>query len=133
MSQKRILFIDDEPHEVSSIRDALEYEQYEVILATNGEEAFEKIKSGHFNLVILDIIMPSEGEKPDPANARTTGVRVGQAIREVFPRIPIICLSVVTDRRVQNQIKELGLSFYIEKPALPSKVLEEVKFWLNQA
>ena len=130
MKRKRILFIDDEPFEVESIRDALEYEQYEVIFAKNAEEAFEKIKSSDFNLVILDIIMPPEGEKPDPANARTTGLRVGQAIREAFPKIPIICLSVVTDRYVKNRIKNLGFSSYIEKPVLPSEVLEEVKFWL---
>lgn len=133
MRKKRILFIDDEPFEMSSIRDALEHsKRYEIFLAKNGDEALKFIRSGEeFDLFILDVIMPSESDKSDPENNRTTGLRIGKEIRKKFPRTPIICLSVVTDRWVKNQLRELG-AYYIEKPALPSEVLEEVEFYLKR-
>ncbi|MFQ6044384.1 MAG: response regulator transcription factor [Candidatus Poribacteria bacterium] len=133
MRKKRILFIDDEPYEMKSIRDALEHsERYEVSLAQTGDEALKIIHSGkEFDLFILDVIMPSESDKRPPENNRTTGLRIAKEIRKKFPRTPIICLSVVTDRWVKNQMRELG-AYYIEKPALPSEVLEEVEFFLGR-
>ena len=127
MRGRRILFIDDEPFEMSSIRDALEFDdRYEIRFAVTGDEAFEAISDGDFDVVILDIMMPAEKGKEVPENSRKTGLRIAEALREAFPAIPIICLSVVNDRQVKKRMRDLDI-IYIEKPALPSVVLSEVE------
>jgi DNA-binding NarL/FixJ family response regulator len=109
MNKKRILFIDDEPRETSSIIDALKFErQYEIIMATTGDEALQAINNAEFDLVILDLMMPAERTQEDPAASRTTGIRIGKVIRQEFPYTPIICLSVARTRSIRDQMVRLG-------------------------
>jgi CheY-like chemotaxis protein len=126
MDKRRILFIDDEPFEMSPIKDALEFEEkYEVLLAEDETEALQAIENETFDLIILDIMMTAEKNQEDPAASRTTGIRIGRIIKNKHPQTPIICLSVVKNRMVKDQMKQFAT--YIEKPALPSQVLRVVE------
>lgn len=58
MEKKRILLVDDEQGIQLLYREELEEEGFEVESAFNGDEALEKFKNQHFDLVILDINMP---------------------------------------------------------------------------
>ena len=61
----RILVVDDELSVRESVGYALEQEGFDVTLAANGEEAEGQISDDHFDLLILDIMMPGQ-ERPRP-------------------------------------------------------------------
>ena len=101
---KRVLVVDDEKLIVKGIRFSLEQDDMEVECAYDGEEALEKVRDGHFDLVLLDIMLP-----------KLTGLEVCQQIRE-FSDVPIVMLTA----KGEDMDKILGLEYgaddYITKP-----------------
>ena len=57
-NKKRILLVEDDPNFGIILRDFLKMNEYDVVLAKNGMEGFEKFKKFEFNLCILDVMMP---------------------------------------------------------------------------
>ena len=60
MTQPKVLIVDDEPFNVDYLEQELEDSNYNILSASNGGEALEKIKSEHPDLVLLDIMMPEQ-------------------------------------------------------------------------
>ena len=58
MPVQRILIIDDDQELCSELSDVLEREGYSVDMAFDGRKGEERIKNGHYDLVLLDIKMP---------------------------------------------------------------------------
>ena len=58
MEQIKILLVDDEEHIRLLFKEELEEEGYSIGLASNGFDALEVLKTGRFDLVVLDIRMP---------------------------------------------------------------------------
>ena len=54
----RVLIVDDEPHAVELLSEFLTAKDYEVITASNGEEALQKVKEERPHLILLDVCMP---------------------------------------------------------------------------
>ena len=57
-TNNKILIVEDDPNFGCILRDYLILNDYEVILAKNGIEGFEKFKVNEFDLCILDVMMP---------------------------------------------------------------------------
>ena len=98
------MVVDDEKLIVKGIRFSLEQEGMEVDCAYDGEEALEKAKTGDYDMILLDIMLP-----------KLTGLEVCQQIRE-FSSVPIIMLTA----KGEDMDKILGLEYgaddYITKP-----------------
>lgn len=58
MTVKKILLVDDSPTELQIMGDFLAKNGYTVITAGNGEEAIDKAKAEHPDLILMDVIMP---------------------------------------------------------------------------
>ena len=58
VTRPRILCVDDEPKILKFLEAILVKNEYEVILAENGEEALEKIKKERIDLILSDVTMP---------------------------------------------------------------------------
>lgn len=134
---KKILFIDDEPEFIRPFADALEDEGYEVIRELNVDQAIKRLRKDDFDLIILDLLMPSKledvTEDEVTPDLRQTGVRLHREIRNTLePNIPIIILSVVRDPEIHNQIQELEKRYnnkklkFLTKPILPSELVVSV-------
>lgn len=54
----RILLVEDEASIRNTIKLNLELSDYEVVTAENGSEALDKVMSQHFDLLILDVMLP---------------------------------------------------------------------------
>lgn len=80
--RKTILVVEDDPDVLSVMVKNLELAGYEVITATDGMEGLKKIKSGGYNLVITDIVMPY-----------VSGTGVVSALKESEPHIPVIAVT----------------------------------------
>ena len=59
-AKKKILIVDDEPDVVAYLRTFLEDNGFSVTTASDGKEGFEKAKTEHPELILLDITMPQE-------------------------------------------------------------------------
>jgi len=73
-TKKSVLIVDDEPGLREVLSDRFTAAGWETTLAADGREALEKVRTGAFNLVLLDITMPKmtgleflESIKDDPA------------------------------------------------------------------
>jgi len=140
MTEKRILFVDDEPWFMKEMMEQLEEEGYQVIPAYNGTQALEILESGEpIDLIVLDIMMPTGERITDPFGGRRAGVKVGEFIRkERKSKIPIVYLTVISDEAVHSHIeqieKEAGLEATIlVKPVFPSELVDEVKKLIGEA
>ena len=65
MNQKaKVLIVDDEPNNVDFLEQALEDSGYQLITATNGQEALNKLSSENYDVVFTDIRMPGMRVRP---------------------------------------------------------------------
>jgi DNA-binding NtrC family response regulator len=80
--RKTILVVEDDPDVLSVMVKNLELAGYKVITATDGREGLKKIKSGGYNLVITDIVMPY-----------VSGTGVVSVLKESEPHIPVIAVT----------------------------------------
>ncbi len=101
---KRVLVVDDEKSIVKGIKFGLLQDGYEVDVAYDGEEAFEKIKTNKFDIVILDLMLP-----------KMDGLTVCRQVRE-FSNVPIIMLTAKGEDLDKILGLEYGADDYMTKP-----------------
>ena len=100
----RILVVDDERVMVKGIKFNLENEGYQVDTGSDGEEAVDKARTGQFDLIILDLMMP-----------KIDGLQACMKIRE-FSNVPIIMLTAKGEDADKIIGFECGADDYITKP-----------------
>ena len=104
MAAKRALVVDDEKLIVKGIRFSLEQDDIQVDCAYDGEEALEYARNNHYDIILLDVMLP-----------KLTGFEVCQQIRE-FSDVPIIMLTAKGDDMDKILGLEYGADDYITKP-----------------
>lgn len=119
MSKKKILIADDEVDITFVIQVALEKEGFEVVVANDGVQAFEKIKEIKPDLVVLDIMMPK-------MDGQSLNTKLKES--EETKSIPVI---IITGR---GQMKEFfsnqtggQVADYMEKPFPVKKLTDKIK------
>ena len=101
---KKALVVDDEKVIVKGTRYSLEQDGMEVDCAYDGEEALAQAKESHYDIILLDVMLP-----------KLTGFEVCQQIRE-FSTVPIIMLTAKGDDMDKILGLEYGADDYITKP-----------------
>ena len=101
---KKILVVDDEKSIVKGIKFSLEQDDMKVEVAYDGETALELAKANHYDMILLDIMLPG-----------FSGLEVCQMIRE-FSDVPIIMLTAKGDDMYKILGLEYGADDYITKP-----------------
>lgn len=122
MSKATVLIVDDEPFNIEVLEQAMEENDYRVLTASNGKEAWEKIQSDEPDLVLLDLMMPV-----------MDGFEVLAKVKDdpMLRNIPIIIVSAEQDsKNVVKGIKQ-GAEDYLTKPVDPAQFLKKVKEFLG--
>ena len=105
----KILVAEDDPFQRLSIIGILKMSNYEVTSAENGAQALDKLKdpSNHFDLVLLDLLMPEK-----------SGKDVLEAIfeDERLRKIPVILMSAKSDKNITAECLAIGAKSFIVKP-----------------
>jgi len=101
----KILVVDDEIEICNIFYDFFTPKGYEVIKATSGKAALEKVKSENPNLVFLDIRMPE-----------MDGLEVLKQIRQIDNAIAVIMVTVMNDEETAKKAIKLGANDYVPKP-----------------
>ncbi len=115
--KKRILVVDDERDILDLLTYNLSREGYEVVTASNGLEALEKVKDGT-DLVVLDLMMPVlDGFETCKRLKKTPATSA----------IPVMFLTARAGEVDEVLGLELGADDYIQKPISPRKLVARVK------
>ncbi|SDX10305.1 two-component system, OmpR family, alkaline phosphatase synthesis response regulator PhoP [Hydrobacter penzbergensis] len=114
---KQILIADDEEDILEIISYNLIKEGYEVYTAKDGNEAIERARQLHPDLIILDIMMPKK-----------TGVEVCTILRSqpLFQDTLIIFLTALSDETSHIKGLETGADDYVTKPISPKVLVSRV-------
>ena len=116
----KILICDDEPGLRNVIKRYAEFDRHETAEATNGLEAVEACKTGGFDIVIMDIMMPE-----------LDGLSAVKQIRE-FSDIPVIMLSAKGEEYDKVIGFGLGVDDYVVKPFSSKELLMRVSAVLRR-
>ncbi len=118
----RILIAEDEPDMAMGLRDNLQFEGYEVIVAADGEEALEKANSERPDLILLDVMMP-----------KRDGLEVCKMVRDAGFTVPILMLTAKSQEIDVVRGLEVGADDYITKPFSVREVLARIKAALRRS
>jgi two-component system, OmpR family, response regulator MprA len=101
----RVLVVDDEVAVRTSLHRALNLERYEVDLAQDGREALERVASGRYDAIVLDVSMP-----------QLDGLEACRRMRAAGDRTPVLMLTArdAVDDRVAGL--DAGADDYLVKP-----------------
>ncbi|MEO8474891.1 MAG: response regulator [Chryseolinea sp.] len=115
---KKILLVEDTLEALQTLKDFLQIEGYEVITATNGEEALTKFYLYTPDLVITDLRMP-----------KMDGFELLQKIKsnESLKSIPVIVFSANATADHEKRSKALGAAAFLSKPTSIDKLLEQIE------
>ena len=104
----RLLVADDSETVLLMLERRLEMEGYEVITATDGVEALERLEEAGQNepdVILLDAMMPNK-----------SGTEVLAEIREAGSTIPVLMISAHLDAQEPDRMRSLGATDIVPKP-----------------
>ena len=123
MSKKKsILLVEDEENLQEALKLNLELENYEVTSAYDGNEALKKNQQEHFDLIILDIMLPE-----------ADGITVCETIRLQNSNIPILILSAKNSSADRVLGLKKGADDYLTKPFNLEELLLRVSKLLEKS
>ena len=113
---KKVLVVDDEDILRMLLTDTLEYDQFIVEEAEDGQEALEKIQSNEYDVIILDYMMP-----------RMTGLELLEHLQSMKLTTPVIMLTAKAQKTDEVAALAKGASYFVPKPFSPNELVELVK------
>lgn len=108
----KILIVDDELDVCDFVKHFFEERNYDVITATDGDDALRMIKKHKFDVILLDIKMK-----------HTDGITTLKRIKEWDKNVNVIMVTALDDQDKMKEASELGACRYITKPL----VLEDLE------
>ncbi|OGG43727.1 MAG: hypothetical protein A3F84_27440 [Candidatus Handelsmanbacteria bacterium RIFCSPLOWO2_12_FULL_64_10] len=114
----RILVVEDQRPVREAMGETLEGEGYEVRMIRDGFAAAAAVRSEAFDLITLDLNMPS-----------LDGLTVAEAIRKspLNEKTPVIVVSAYLSEGVMSELRGKGISRFLNKPFFPDELIAEVK------
>ena len=119
---KKILIVEDDSNFGNILKEYLSLNDYNITLAKNGIEGFEKFKKEEYDLCILDVMMPYKD-----------GFTLAKEIREVNEIVPIFFLSAKHLKEDVLKGFKLGADDYLTKPFDSEVLLAKIKAILNRS
>jgi len=111
----KILVVDDEKMICEEFRGLLEEDHHQVDIALGGEEAIQKVKDTHYDLVFLDVLMP-----------RMEGREVLDQIKKVS-KAAVVIMSGYLPPNKEKEVKSLGAAACFSKPLELNRVREFIR------
>lgn len=108
---KRILVVDDEINVCKSIRRALVCDEYDIDMATSGEEALRKEAEKPYDVILVDLMMPG-----------LSGMDLLRALKNQRAGAQIIMMTGYPSTKTSLHSMELGAFDYLPKPFIPSEI-----------
>jgi DNA-binding response OmpR family regulator len=117
----RILVTEDEPRILSFVARALEAEGFVTDGADDGVQALELARREHYDLVVLDLLLP-----------RLDGLSVLRELRHRNPELPVVILSARSDLPTKLRGFDLGANDYVQKPFALDELIARIRAHLRR-
>ncbi len=106
MEEMKMMLVDDEERFLSTTQKLLSRKGYDVLTASSGAEALEKLRANRVHVVILDVKMPG-----------MDGIETLRAIKRTYPLVEVIMLT--GHATVESAVEGLktGATDYLMKPS----------------
>jgi DNA-binding response OmpR family regulator len=122
---KKIILIEDDEFLRELASKKLAEAGYDVEVASTGEEGMEKIKSKHFDLILLDIILPGMG-----------GFEILEEVNHLQKKrmsdMPVIMLSNLGQKEEIEKAKKLGAQDYLVKAHFtPESIVKRIREYFD--
>jgi len=118
----RILFIEDEPGLVLTLTDRLIMQGYQVDSVPDGEKGLEKARTGGYDLILLDVMLP-----------RLSGFEVCRKLRALKIATPILLLTARGQLEDKVHGLQLGADDYLTKPFEVMELLARIEALLRRS
>ena len=120
---KKILVVDDEPDILKVVLYRIKSYGYDVITATDGEEALEKVRGENPDLILLDLRLPG-----------VSGREICERIKndEEYKHIPVVFLTASEPAGFKEKCKGWGASSYIAKPFDSNELMDVIEQQLKE-
>lgn len=99
---RNILFVDDEPLYTQAYGQGLQSQGFNLEIAKNGEEALKKLQKGHFDLLIVDLVMPI-----------MSGISFLKKIRS--RKLPILVFTTLEGETDREDAMKYGAKIFLKK------------------
>jgi DNA-binding response OmpR family regulator len=117
----RILVTEDEPRILSFVTRALEAEGFLTDGAGDGVQALELARYQHYDLVVLDLLLPG-----------LDGLSVLRELRHFDPELPVVILSARSDLPTKLRGFDLGANDYVQKPFALDELIARIRAHLRR-
>ena len=121
-TQPHILVVDDDREIRTLLGRYLDGQGFRVSVAADRSECDEKLAAGHFDLVVLDVMLPDG-----------SGLDICRALRDRKPHIPVILLTALKEDVDRIIGLELGADDYLGKPFNPRELTARIRAVLRRA
>lgn len=116
----KILIVEDDSFLLEMLAKESKKAGFDINISTDGEDALEKIKSGGFDLVLLDLVLP-----------KLHGFELLEKVKDDENTPPIIVVSNLYDKKSIDKAKSLGAKDYIIKAqSTPENIIKKVETYL---
>ncbi|MBP7564351.1 MAG: response regulator, partial [Candidatus Cloacimonetes bacterium] len=119
-----ILLAEDNEINRQIVSEILEIDHYQIDVAENGEIAYQKAKTNHYDLILMDLQMPV-----------LDGIDATKKIRgdaSIPKDLPIIALSADVSSEMKPEVMKIGMNDYLSKPISAKALLKSVSSWLKR-
>lgn len=116
MTKDRVLLVDDETSFLEALSERLRIRGLEVVCATSGQEALEKVEETTFDAVILDLAMPG-----------LDGIETLRRLHEMQPELQVMILSGRATVQTAVEATRLGATDIFEKPTDVAVLVERIR------
>lgn len=114
---RTILFVDDEPSSTQPLRMLLEAQGFRCVCLSDMSSALKYLRANPVSALVSDIMMPSGQDYPE-IDSSETGFHFIALVRQEFPELGIVCLSVIGDQSKINKLKKKKVQ-YLRKGETP--------------
>lgn len=124
MDKSKILLVEDDLFLRDLYLETLQSAGYVTDSAANGQEAYDKMKQGGYDLVLLDIVLPI-----------MDGIEIMRKLKTEVISVPNKCVVFLTNLDNEADIKsalELGNGYMIKSQITPADLLNEIKVYLDK-
>ncbi len=113
---ERILVVDDDKAFRVATRTLLADEGYQVVLASNGEEALLQLQSEKFDLMLSDMVM-----------GKMSGIALLQQVKQEWADLPVLMVTGFGSIQTAVEAMRLGATDYLTKPANNDELLIKIR------
>ncbi len=121
-TNNRILLVEDDQNFGDVLKSYLEMHEFEITLAVDGIDGWNKFRQGEYDLCILDVMMPKKD-----------GFTLGAEIREKDAEMPLIFLTAKTLKDDVLKGFQIGADDYIAKPFNSEELLYRIQAILKRS